>query len=302
MSTKSTFGDKLAYWALLVFEKPFGLMPTSLMWRIGAGIGGIAHRFAKKRKAIVQANLRIVKPHFSDSQINDLTKEVFRNSFGNLASSINTSFASRKRLEKTITLSGAEQISKLAPDRGCIMLVFHMGNWEVLSRIAPLFNTDKPSAAMFRPLNNALINEHITRGRERDGTLLFGRKRGLIKAHKFLKNEHGLLGILSDQYSGAAGIKLPLFGKETSITPLPVMLAQKYDCPIMPVIVTTVSPGKWQVEFQDHFKIPRELDKSAATRMLVPIFEKIMSEHCSDIFWLHDRWKLKHTLNTTSKT
>ncbi len=295
MTAKPSIGDKLAYYALLVFEKPFGLMPTSWMWRIGAGLGFVAHQFAKKRRAIVQANLRIVHPDFSDDQIGSLSKEVFRKSFGNLASSINTGFVSRRRLEKIITITGQENIKNLEPEKGCIMLLFHMGNWEVLSRIAPMFETDKPSAAMFRPLNNTLINDHITRGREKDGTQLFGRKRGLIQAHKFIK-AGGILGILGDQYSGAAGIKLPLFGKETSITPLPAILSQKYDCPIMPVIVQTVAPGKWIADFQTPFSIPKELDKSAATEKLVPVFEKVMTEHCSDIFWLHDRWKVKHTL------
>jgi KDO2-lipid IV(A) lauroyltransferase len=295
VTAKPSISDKLAYYALLLFEKPCGLIPTSLMWRIGAGLGYIAHRFAKKRKAIVLANLRIVHPELPDDQLNTLSKVVFRNSFANLASAVNTGFISSKRFRKIVNLTGQENIRALDPKKGCILLLFHMGNWEVLGRTAPLFDSEKPVGCMFRPLNNSLINDHITSSRERDGSRLFGRKRGLINASKFLR-DGGILGILADQHSGKAGIKLPLFGKETSITPLPTMLAQKYDCPIIPVTLSTVAPGKWLARFESPIIIPKELNKIEATKCLIPVMEKIMQEHSSDIFWLHDRWKIKSEL------
>ena len=295
MTSKPSISDKLAYYALLLFEKPFGLIPTSWMWQIGAGLGYIAHKYAKKRKAIVLANLRIVHPDLPDDQLIALSKEVFRNSFANLASAVNTGFISSKRFRKIVKLTGQENIRNLDPKKGCVLLLFHMGNWEVLSRTTPLFDTEKPVGCMFRPLNNPLINDHITRSRERDGSRLFARKRGLIEASKFLR-DGGILGILGDQHAGNAGIKLPLFGKETSITPLPTMLAQKYGCPIIPVTLSTVAPGKWVARFGAPITIPKELDKTEATKLLIPVMETVMTEHCSDIFWLHDRWKLKHQL------
>jgi len=214
-------------------------MPTSWLWHFGATIGTIAYKLAKKRKAIVEANLKIVHPKYSEEQIKTLSKEVFRKSFANLASTINTGFISSKKISSLINITGQKEFRDLAPDKGCIFLIFHMGNWEILTRIAPFFETDKPSSAMFRPLNNPLINDYITSSREKDGTKLFGRKRGLIQASKFLR-DGGILGILGDQHSGKAGITSPLFGKDTSITPLPATLAQKYNCPIIPVTVSTV--------------------------------------------------------------
>jgi len=290
-----TISDKLAYYALILFEKPIGLLPTSWMWRFGAVVGSLAHSFAKKRKAIVQANLKIVHPELNTEEINTLSKDVFRKSFGNLISSINTGFMPFKKVQKIVSIENQNKLSKLDDQKGCIMLLFHMGNWEILTRVAHMIDSDKPSAAMYRPLNNPLINDFITNSREKDGTLLFGRKKGLIQASKFIR-DGGMLGILADQHSGNAGIKLPLFGKETSITPLPSMLAQKYDCPIMPVTVETTAPGKWAISFDDPINIPKDLDKDEAAKLLLPLMEKVMFENSSDVFWLHDRWKIKHEL------
>ena len=272
-------------------------MPTSWLWRFGANIGQIAYKFAKKRKAIVEANLKIVHPEYSEEQIRSLSRQVFRNSFANLASTINTGCIPSKKISSLIKITGQKEFKHLPPDKGCIFLIFHMGNWEILTRIAPFFETDKPSAAMFRPLNNSLINDYVTRSREIDGTKLFGRKRGLIQASKFLR-DGGILGILGDQHSGKAGVTLPLFGKDTSVTPLPSSLAQKYDCPIIPVTVRTVAPGRWDIHFSSAITIPKELSKIEAVQRLTPIMENVMKDHCADIFWLHDRWKLKHSLKT----
>ncbi len=295
MTDQPSIGDKLTYFALITLEKPISLLPTSCMWRFGTVLGRIAHRFAKKRRAIVQANLKIVNPEISDLELTKLSQEVFRKSFGNLASTMNTGCVSSKKIRQLVTINDQERVEGLDNDKGCILLLFHMGNWEITSRTTKLLNTSKPVGAMYRPLNNTLIDEHIKNNRKRDGSQLFGRKKGLIQACKFLKGG-GMLAILTDQHSGKAGVTLPLFGKETSITPLPVILAQKYDCPILPVTVKTTAPGKWDLDFEKPFHVPKELDKTEATKLLIPIMEKVMKEHCSDIFWLHDRWKIKGSL------
>ena len=295
MRPKPSISDKFAYYALLILEKPFGLMPTSWMWRIGAGLGSIAHLFAIKRKAIVLANLKLVHPELPDEEITALSKKVFRYSFANLTSALNTGFISPERFKKIATISGTEHFKNLAPNQGCIMLIFHMGNWEILSRANLLFDNQKPFGSMFRPLNNPLISDYITRNRKRDGCQLFARKRGLIEASKFLR-DGGILGILGDQFSGNAGVKLPLFGMETSITPLPSILAQKYDCPIIPVTVQTLAPGKWQIEIKEPISIDKKFSKSEATEQIIPNMEAIMKEHSADIFWLHDLWKRKNLL------
>ncbi len=216
MTDQPSIGDKLTFFALITLEKPISLLPTSCMWRFGSVLGRIAHRFAKKRRAILQANLKIVNPETSDLELTKLSQELFRKSLGNLASTMNTDCISSKKIRQLVTINDQEQVEVLDNDKAC----------------------------------------------------------------KFLK----------------AGVTLPLFGKETSITPLPVILAQNYDCPILPVTIKTTAPGKWDLDFEKPFHLAKELDKTEATKLLIPIMEKIMKEHCSDIFWLHDRWKVKRSL------
>ncbi len=237
----------------------------------------------------------MVHPEKTDQEIIALTKKVFRYSMANLTSSINTGFISDKKIKKLVTIKGQENFSNLDPEKGAILMVIHMSNWEILGRIAKLFNTEKPIGTMYRPLGNPLLNAHVSSKRARNGTQLFSRKRGLIKANKFLR-DGGLLGILSDQHAGPSGIQLPLFGKETSITPLPALLAQKYDSPIVPFVLYTEKPGRWTLECRPAFNLPNkeEADKVDATKIIVDHLESTMKKHSKDIFWIHDRWKIKH--------
>jgi len=293
--TNISLSDRLTYYAVIVIEKLLGILPTSWVWRFGALLGSIMHCCASKRRKIVAYNLRMVHPGKSDDEIIALTKKVFRYSMANLTSSINTGFISDKKIEKLVTIKGQEHITGLDPDKGVIFMLTHMSNWEILGRTAKLFQTDKPTGAMYRPLPNPLLDDFIRGKRELAGTRLFSRKRGLIEANKFLR-DGGILGILSDQHAGNSGVHLPLFGKETSITPLPTLLAQKYDCPIIPIVLYTESPGRWTLECRPPFTLPskEEADKTEATKLIVEQLEEIMQKHSADIFWIHDRWKIKH--------
>lgn len=253
------------------------------------------HFCASKRRKIVAYNLRMVHPEKSEHDIIALTKKVFQYSMANLTASINTGYISDQKLEKLVTIKGQEHISNLDPDKGAIFMISHMSNWEIISRITQFFHTEKPTGAMYRPLPNSLLDDFIRSKRERSGTKLFSRKRGLIEANKFLR-DGGILGILSDQHAGKSGIHLPLFGKETSITPLPTLLAQKYDCPIIPVALYTEKPGRWTLECRTPFHLPtkQQADKVEATKLIVAQLADIMQKHSKDIFWIHDRWKIKH--------
>ena len=289
---KPTIPDRLVYGVLLCVEKLLGVLPCSWVWHMGSLLGAFAYPLSGKRRDIVRHNLSTVHPEASEDEIEQLSKEVFRRSFANLLCSVNTTQLSAKNLEDTISLEGLDNISDINEDQGAILLLFHMGNWEILTKM-PSFIPDKnPLGSMYRPLKNPIIDKHVKEQREADGVELFSRKKGLIMAHKFLK-KGGFLGILCDQWAGGAGIMADLFGKESSITPLPAILALKHQCPVIPVSLSTISPGKWEMRFHEAVRLPPDLDKLSATKEIVKTMEKMMRTYSKDIFWMHDRWKIR---------
>ena len=78
------------------------------------------------------------------------------------------------------------------------------------------------------------------------------------------------------------------------------MLALKHQCPVIPVSLETTSPGHWEMRFHEPVKLSPELDKDEATRQLVQTMERIMHHYSKDIFWLHDRWKVRSRRHSTT--
>jgi lauroyl/myristoyl acyltransferase len=291
MEQQRSISALIAYCALLLSEKLIGALPTSLVWRAGSAIGITLCFLTKKRREIVAHNLRMVHPDKSAKDISSLTKKVFRYSFANLLSSVNTSTITGRKISKNLAVRGIENIEDIGSDQGAILLLFHMGNWEILTRMQEIIPNNNPIGGIYRPLKNPYIDAHVKKQREASGSRLFSRKKGVIEAHKFLKTG-GFLGILCDQWAGRAGLKTNLFGKQSSITPLPAILALKHQCPIIPVSLETISPGRWEMGFHEPIRLSPELDKVDATNELVNTMENIMRNYSKDIFWLHDRWKI----------
>ncbi|MGB2403283.1 MAG: lysophospholipid acyltransferase family protein [Akkermansiaceae bacterium] len=289
---KATFTDRLAFAALIIIEKLLGLLPCSFVWRIGAALGAAAYPLSGKRRAIVLHNLGMVHPEASAEQLAQMSKSVFRNSYANLLCSLNTSGRPHRSVEDILILTDLHNIENITKDHGAILLLFHMGNWEILTKMHELIPNENPVGGMYRPLKNPLIDAHVKKQRESGGSQLFSRKRGLIRAQKFLK-KGGFLGILCDQWAGGAGTLTDLFGKESSITPLPAILALKHQCPVIPVSLSTISPGHWEMRFHEAVHLSPELDKLSATEQLVKTMEDMMKAYSKDIFWMHDRWKIR---------
>jgi KDO2-lipid IV(A) lauroyltransferase len=289
---KITLYDRLAYAALVFLEKLFGTLPCWLVWKIGALTGQLIMMAAKQRRAIATYNLRLVHPEASGEDIKQYTKDIFRHSFGNLFSSIKTSTIPADQIQDHFETEDFHRLNELSADQGAILLLFHMGNWEMLTKMTALLPEHKALGGMYRPLKNPLIDAHVRNKREADGSLLFSRKRGLIKASQHIRNG-GILGILCDQAAGHAGMRMPLFGKETSITPLPAILALKYNCPVFPISLESTTPGKWKMKVHSPLVFPADANKKSATQEIAATMEKLMKAYSKDIFWLHNRWKMK---------
>ena len=192
---KPTLSDRLAYLALIIIEKVLGALPCSFVWKLGALLGAAAYPLSGKRRAIVHHNLSMVHPEASAEEISQLSKSVFRNSYANLLCSLNTSGRPHRNIEHILTLADLHNIENIPKEQGAILLLFHMGNWEILTKMHELIPNENPVGGMYRPLKNPLIDEHVKKQRESGGSQLFSRKRGLIMAQKFLK-KGGFLGIL----------------------------------------------------------------------------------------------------------
>lgn len=109
--------------------------------------------------------------------------------------------------------------------KGLLILVPHIGNWEVVGLyLASRFSM----AALYSPPKLAGFDNYMRGVRERSGsTLVPATQRGVITLFSILKN-HGVVGILPDQEPDlSGGVFAPFFGIEANTMKLVSKMVQK---------------------------------------------------------------------------
>lgn len=300
MSVRNPSKAKYLQWRLecighTLIELIAGLLPGPWVFRVGEWLGALAWPFMGKRRRIVIRNLRIAfAGEMEMDEIHRLAKASFCRTAANMISVAYTARLSPSRLKDVLKVENIELLEQaLAKGRGVVLLLAHMGNWELLSRMVHFFPKGSKAGAMYRHLNNIPLDRRTRKRREADGTRMFSKNDGFHQVTSFLR-DGGIVGILADQRTGYHGDLVPFFGRLTRSSPLPSLLARRSKSELLALSLVTESPGKWRAEF-----LPV---KAATTADCMQTLEQTIRRSPIDVFWLQERWKFqcgpKHPINT----
>lgn len=269
-----------------IIERLTGMLPGRWVFRLGELLGGLAWYFMPKRRNLIRRNLRIAcAGEMSASEIEQLARNSFRRSGANLISAAHTARLRPEQLARVIDLENLDLLeSALTTGKGVVILLAHMGNWELLSRLVHLFPTGCHAGAFYRPLNNLLLDARILKRRQADGTRMFSKRDPFHQVTGFLR-DGGIVGILADQRVGMQGEVVPFFGRLTRSSPLPSLLARRAKSEVLALSLVTSGPGKWRARFLS-VEAPYTIESCART------LETAMKSGLIDVFWLQERWKV----------
>lgn len=188
-----------------------------------------------------------------------------------------------------VIFKGEDYIKQLRDDgRPGILFGAHLGNWEVIPH-ALLHHFDFAMHPVYRAPNNPKADEILQEYRQANGRLNPYAKSvsgtvGMIKALK--KGEH--LGLLVDQKLNE-GIMADFFGMPAKTGTAFIELAQKYDCPLVPIRCVRIAEG-FLIEALPAIDIKgRETEDILAD--VHAILEQWIKDYPEQWLWLHRRWK-----------
>lgn len=282
----------LAYIAYRAAETVLRVMPMSLAWRTGAGLGLLGHALSGRYRKLVRRNLTIAfGGELSPEKIKALAREHFRTLGGNFFTSMKMPFLKPEEAGRHLEIEGIDRVkTALAEGRGIVYVLMHMGNWELLTQAA-IIAPGSSAGGIYQPLHNKLLDAHVLRSRQRSGSKLFDRKAGYNAAVTFLRSNK-VLAVLADQRAGGSGVWCPFFGRLASTTTLPALLAKRAGAPMMPVGVITTGPGRWKMVVGETLPgVSRDLSPEQAAAIMNEALEKIIRRSPADWFWVHNRWK-----------
>lgn len=291
MTRKRKSPPKTLQWGLECFghsliEGLAGLLPGSWLFRLGEALGGLVWHFMPLRRKMILRNLRIAFAGELDlPELQRLAKVTFRRTGGNLISAAHTARLAPEKLGDVIHIENLELLEQaLVGGHGVVLLLSHMGNWEILSRIVHFFPPGAKAGAFYRPLKNRKLNARVLERRQADGTRMFSKRDNPLHVAGFLR-AGGIVGILADQRAGNRGEPVPFFGRLTRVSPLPSLLARRSKSTVLALSVTTEKPGKWRAVFMP-------VQAPFTTEHCMVALEQAMKSGPMDVFWFQERWKV----------
>ena len=265
------------------------VLPLPLVFISGKFVGALGYVLLRKRREITVRNMTMALGK-SQSGARHLALQHFMNLGANLLSMLKIATMSDEQLRRCVTVKIAPEIPSGAESGiGWVAALSHMGNWELLGRLAQLFPQYR-FGAVYQPLANDYVDRHFKKCRERAGLTLFNRREGFWKVLSFLESG-GVLGVLTDQHAGLSGTPMPFFGREASTSTLAAALAERAGVAIVPISMKTTGLGRWHVSVGHPF--PKTDFPEAATALINRELERQIAESPSDWLWSHNRWKLK---------
>jgi Kdo2-lipid IVA lauroyltransferase/acyltransferase len=270
------------------------ILPAEDVFGLGEFIGKALWPLVNLRRRTIVRNLRVACAPIDPVEADQMARESFIRTVANLLSSSISSNARGGKIEEILSVENPEILEQaIAEGRGVVILLAHMGNWELLTRLNHFFPKGTKSGAFYRPLNNLILNERVLKMREADGTRLFSKRDSLHQVGGFLR-DNGVIGILADQRVGRQGEVVRFFGRLTRVSPLPSLLVRRCKSEVLALSLRTVAPGKWSARYH-------QVEKPHHSENCMKALEEAMKVSLIDVFWLQERWKFHLKKRITPK-
>lgn len=277
---------RIEYLGYRIMEQVIRPLPPEFIAHAGSFAGRLLFHLSPHYRRLATRNLRIAfGEQRSAQEIHLLARQTCQRTIANFLGALKTTVLPTSDVSNHIDFSGLEILNHtLKKDKGAILVLGHMGNWEILNRLHQFLPPGTPAGGIYQPLKNPLVNAHLLKGRQQDGSRFFNKREGFHAPASFIKGG-GLLIVVADQKVGKSGTPIPFFNRLSPLSPLPALLARKAGAPVVAAGIETTSPGKWRVVF-------RELEEQPKAFKIINTLEQLIRRSPADYLWLHNRWKL----------
>lgn len=222
---------RLGFLLYRAFTALLGAMPEPMMRRMGEGLGRLAWHLAPTRRRLVQRHLLRVLGDGAD--VLTLSKDMFA-SYGRYWAEVFWLRPRRKRelVEHSEVINEATLHRSKAEGKGIILVLPHMGNWEVAGAVAESIGL--PVLAAAENLPNPLITDWFVKTRQMVGIDIVLTGRGMRATGELARRlrDGGVVALLSDRDLSGRGIPVDFFGETTTMPAGPVALADRTGAPI----------------------------------------------------------------------
>ena len=281
---RPTLAHRLEFALFRAVEGLLGMASLETAAKVGEMLGLAVWALSSKHRRLVTRNLRIATAAEApdETAIHSMVRETFRRAGANMLGSQRAATLPTEVLREHIEFEGMEHVLKpVGEGRGVVLVWSHMGNWEVLAQLIREVGGDIQGGPIYRPLENPLLDQLTVERRTQQGAVLFNKHDGFLGPAALLR-QGGVVTVMTDQRAGGHGELCPFFGRLSSCTPLPALLARRTGSAMVTLSIITLSTGHWRLKM-------RPVPEKSKTPEVLRHLETAMRDQLTDVFWFHDR-------------
>lgn len=263
-------------------------LPRRWQMHLGALFGWLLYHLARERRHVCEVNLRLCFPELSDAARAQQVRDVFHHNGIGIMEAAMAWWAPDTWFRQHYTLKGREHLdAALSEGRGVILLGAH---FSTLDLGGLLFSFEYPVDAMYRRNNNAVLEQVITRGRQR----FFGQaieRSDIRSVIRNLKKNH-IIWYAPDQDFGLhQSVMAPFFGVPAATITATSRMVSLNQSPILMLAQHRLPNGDYELElFPIITPFPSGDDLADATRINAEL-ERAIRKDPAQYMWVHRRFK-----------
>ena len=285
----------LGYWAMRALSWMLCHSPKFIRKIFASFLGSVAWAVTPAwRKTMAEENIKECLG-VSEERAKEIAEASVRRFGRMLVEVLRFPTLTPENFRKTVNVEGAEYLeAAYKQDKGVILCTGHYGNWELLGASVALMGY--PILSIARKQNNSAMDTFINEYREITGQKITYNRGGnsMLAINRIIKDKK-ILGVLYDQDTGADGIDVLFFGKQSMAPTGAALLSRIHGAPMIPLFIHNEDDENFTIKIYPpiYTKKTTDLvqDLSKPTEELMLIAEHEIISDPSMWFWVHDRWK-----------
>ena len=221
---------KILEYLIYLILKFLNILPQSIQYLIGKGIGKIFYKRFNDRREIARWNLKKCFPEKNEKEIRVILKQSFERLGESLFEFLNAFWAPDKKLKKLII--NFDEIKNIVEgfdkSKGKLLLFMHTPNLDLVVRTASLF---MPVSGMARTQNNKIIDNLFKASRKKFTERIFNPSE-ILELLNFLKNGKACLYAPDQDYGYKSSIFVDFFGHKALTVKFPYLASKRANCDV----------------------------------------------------------------------
>ena len=200
---------------------------------VGRRVGGLLWRRRTRSREVARTNLTLCYPDKSAAEVNDMVHEtLLHNGMTGAEMGVMWGYEPERLLGLIRTIHNGELLDELiAGDKGVLLMVPHLGNWEIISTYAA---SRCQITAMYRPAKMKPFSDWMVKRREIVGANMVPTTGEGVRTLFSLLNEGRVVGFLPDQEpKRERGVFADFMGVPTLTPNLPHQMIQETGCQVV---------------------------------------------------------------------